>query len=176
MLHLLHNINEDRKNLRELASNLLSVISSGNIAKNAFESFLSRTTLVHYQLQRVFLEKQRNTIENLEFKINSIESKVKSDSTTQTETYFSIPEPNWNLDFSIASDTTTSPINKSIDIVNLSQIEIKKGHTMDRALKKSFSRISALPVKPQKRKTEEPNPDKQLPPIRKNQLRKTGKS
>ena len=177
MLALVHILNQDRKNLQHLASNLLSIISQGEISRSPFEKFISRTQHIHYQLQKKFLERERKHSEELEKELMLIKTKEKKEISTQTEenkrtSISNISDIQFAMDFSIASDTTTSPLNSSIDIYRNRNSDVFAGAITDRSAKKPSTRMSISGLKVTKKNTED---CKQLP-VRKTIPRKTAKN
>ena len=177
MLGLVHILNQDRQNLKNLASKLLSIISQGELPKTPFENFIARTQHLNYQLQKKFLERERNHSEELESALKKLTHKETKESSAQTEMHkrnniSNISDIQLALDFSITSDTTTSPLNSSIDFSKSNSSFIGSAMT-ERGLKKPSTRLSMGGIKLMKKITDDHLNSKQVPTIRKNQVRKT---
>ena len=178
MLNLLHTVNKDRLHLRKLASQLLLVLSRGQTSNNHFENYLVRAQAVHYELIKTFLDKERKRNEQLEAEVLRLTAKEYSDFTVQVDTICMRPNAasdiSMKLDCSITSDTTSSPLNLSIDLFSIKNSNFIDSLSMStaRGLKRPTAILNTTVAKPVK-KTEE---DKHPPVMRKALPRKLTKN
>lgn len=179
MLSLLHSVNEDRKNLRKVATHLLVLLSKGEVPRSPFESFISKTQNLHYELLKNFIEKERKQTEKLEKELQSYLSVRKNEISTQTESLHreelsNVSDITLQLDCSITSDTTSSPLNSSINMFRTQDLSFNSGPLTERTLKRPgiVPRLSVI-VKPQKKIEESKT---KVPVVRKTLPRKTTKN